>query len=652
MSQFTSLFSTGKIGSMELKNRVVMAPMVRNYADDCGMVTPKYMAHIGVIANGGVGMMILEASYIRPDGKGFINELGIHDDCTIPGLKLLADFAHSFGAKIGPQLYHGGRQTASAITGMQPVAPSAIPDPTIGEVPRALSINEIHEIVNDYAEGARRAKEAECDFVEIHGAHGYLITQFLSPFSNIRDDEYGGSEENRMRFMTEVIQAVRSKVGSDYPIIVRISGDEMVPDGITPDYAVRIAKRIEELGADALHVSAGNYASFELGYMISPMAIPDAPLVPLAQKIKEAVQIPVIAVGKIRSPQIAEEVLHSGKADFIALGRPLLADPDWPNKAKDGNIEAINKCIACNQGCISRLFEQQDVWCTVNPQTARELEFAKPLPPTKLNILVAGGGPAGMEAAKMAAGRGHHVILCEKQDHLGGQLISAAAAPFRPGWEELREYLVNEMDRLNVDVRLNTEVTPYLAEQEKIDIAVVAIGSSPFMPDIPGINRANVLTARDILEGHSSATGKVVVAGGGCAGSQTAEYVADQGHDVIIVDMLGSIAADAPRADRELLLGRLQKRGVQIMTDTKILSFDVGKIGIQAPQGLMDLQADTVVLCMGSISNDSLAEDLELVVPTVITVGDALDPRKVTHAIAEGAYAGISYYAPVIEMAA
>ncbi|MFA6666633.1 MAG: FAD-dependent oxidoreductase [Armatimonadota bacterium] len=652
MQKFPSLFSTGRIGNLNIKNRIIMAPMVRNYADDNGYITAKYLAHIESIAGGGVGAMILEASYISQEGKGFANELGLHTDEMIPGLKMLADIAHSYGAVIGPQIYHAGRQTASAISGMQPVAPSAIPDPTIGEVPHALSADEIHRIVKAYAEAARRAKEAGCDFIELHGAHGYLIAQFLSPFSNIREDEYGGSEENRMRFLVEVVQAVKEKVGSDFPVTIRLSGDEMVPGGITPDDNIEIAKRLQNMGIHALHISAGNYASYDLGYMIQPMAIPDAPLVHLAEKVKAAVSIPVIAVGKIRDPQEAEGIISSGKADFVALGRPLLADPDWPNKAKDGRIEDINKCIACNQGCVTRLFDQQDVWCTVNPITSREIEFAKPMPPTKLKVLVAGGGPAGMEAARIAAGRGHKVILCEKEDHLGGQLDAAAAAPYRPGWAELKSYLLHKMDKLGIDIRLNTEATADLARDEGVDVAIVAIGSSSFHPRIPGIDRANILTAREILEGHANATGRVIVAGGGCAGAQTAEYLAAKGHDVTIVEMLGAIAVDSPRAERELLLGRLQKMGVKVLTETKILSFEQGKIGVQNPQGLEDLAADTVVLCMGSIPNNSLAEKLQMVVPTVVTVGDALDPRRVTEAMAEGARAGLNFYMQEPELAA
>jgi 2,4-dienoyl-CoA reductase-like NADH-dependent reductase (Old Yellow Enzyme family)/thioredoxin reductase len=649
---FPHLFAEGRIGNLKLKNRIVMAPMVRNYADEFGFVTPKYEEHIAAIARGGVGMMILEASFVSPDGRGFLNELGIASDESIDGLRTLVQIAHEQGAAIGPQLYHAGRQTSSQVTGTQPVAPSPIPDPTIGEVPHELSVEEIHALVGAFAAAARRAKEAGCDFVEIHGAHGYLITQFLSEFSNKRYDAYGGSEENRMRFLEEVVIAVQSQVGEDFPVTTRLSGNEMVPDGIMPDYAIRIAQRLEDMGIDAVHISAGNYASYELGYMIAPMAVPEAPLVDLAEVVRNEVSIPVIAVGKIRTPDLAEDVLAVGKADFIAFARPFLADPDWPKKAKENRTSEINKCITCNQGCITRLFAQQDVWCTVNPQVSREQEFHRPMPQTGMRILVAGGGPAGMEAAKVAAQRGHNVILCESEDHLGGQLNVAAAAPYRQGWEEFREFLIREINRLGVDVRLNTRATADLARQEHTDVAIVAIGSSAYKPNIPGVEDQNVVFARDVLDGRATARGTVVVAGGGCAGAQTAEFLAIRGFDVTIIEMLGSIAIDAPGAERELLLGRLEDYGVQMLVDTKILSIHSDHLGVQSPQGLGSIPADTVVLCMGSVSNDSLAEELRPVVAHVITVGDAVEPRKVTEAVAEGAIAALSFRASEQQMAA
>ena len=642
---YSSLFSTGKIGTLKTKNRVVMPPMVRNYADERGLVTPRYVAHIERVARGGVGTIILEASFIRQDGKGFANELGLHTDDVIPGLKQLVQAAHSQGAAIGPQLYHAGRQTSSGTTGMQPIAPSPIPDSTINEMPRALDIEEIRDVVNAHAQAARRAKEAGCDFVEIHGAHGYLINQFLSPYSNIRDDSYGGSEEGRMRFACEVVQSVRKTVGSGFPVIIRISADEMVPNGITLEDSAKIAKKMEELGVDAVHVSSGNYASFNRGYMIAPMSMPDGLQIPFAEWIKSCVKVPIIAVGKIRPPALADEIIRTGKADFVAIGRSLLADPDWPKKAQDGRLDQIRNCIACNEGCISRLFAQKDVWCTVNPETSHEEEFAKPLSEARRRVFIAGGGPAGMEAARIASLRGHKVVLFEERDHLGGTLLLASMPPKRPGWIELRDYLVGEMKRLGVDVHLGTKATAELAGKEGAEVAIVAIGASQYPPRIPGIEMKNVVLSRDILEGKARVHGeKVAVLGGGTSGALIADFLSQRGYDVTIVTAGKEIAKDSAAVVRALLLDRLQQSGVTMLTDTRIIGIKKDKVLIVGPGGSEELPGElpveTVVASTGAKPNNSLADELRKVVKQVFVVGDAVEPRDVTYAMLEGSRAG------------
>lgn len=639
--RFTSLFSKGSIGRLETKNRVVMPPMVRNYAGLDGLVTPRYVAHVERIARGGVGMMILEASYVSPEGKGFSNELGIHDDAVVPGLKKLVAVAHKHGAVIGPQLYHAGRQTSSKVTGLKPIAPSAIPDPTVGELPETMVTSRIQAVAEAFGRAAGRAKAAGCDFVEIHGAHGYLITQFLSPFSNRRTDKYGGTLENRMRFLLETLAEVRKAVGAGFPVVVRLSGDEMVDGGLTIKETVLIAKRLEREGVDALHVSAGNYASYARGKMIPPMAVADGPLVPLAKQVKRGVKIPVIAVAKIRDPRDADKLVRDGVADFVAVGRSLLADPEWPEKARTGRLDEVMPCIACNQGCISRLFAQQDVWCTVNPETGREAMFAKPAKGRK-TVVVVGGGPAGLSAARTAARRGHRVILYEKTARLGGQLHAAEAAPFRDGWREFREALKRDVARLGIEVRLKREFLPADAKRDRADAVIVAIGSSPVRPKIPGIGRTNVVVARDVLEGKARVAKRVVVIGGGCAGAQTAEFLAERGHDVVIVEAAGAVAVDAPVDERALLLGRLAKRRVGILTETKAMGIGPSSVSVESPSGARSIPADTVVLCLGSFPNDGLMAEVKGHVKTVLSVGDAVDPRRVTEAVAEGALAALT----------
>lgn len=632
------LATPGRIGGLTLKNRLLMAPMVRNYADEHGRMSERYLAHLARIARGGVAAMILEASFVSPEGRGFRHELGLHEDGVVPGLHRAVELIHAQGALAGIQLYHAGRQTREQITGTPPVAPSAIPCPLMNELPHALTLPEIHALVQAFAAAAARAQAAGFDFVEIHAAHGYLITQFLSPFSNRRSDAYGGSTENRRRFLGEIITAVRERVGREFTVTLRLSADEMVPGGLEIADGCELAAWLEQRGIAAIHVSVGNYASYTRGRMIPPMSVEDAPLLAYAERIKQHVKIPVIAVGKLRTPALAEAALHRKQADFIALGRELLADPDWPRKVLAGEGDSIHECIACNQGCISRLFEQRDVWCTVNPECGREREFTVFTADNRQHkVLVAGGGPAGMAAACA----GYQVILCETRAELGGQLRAASAAPHRPGWHQLLEDMHAELRRLGAELRFNTHVDRKCVERERPYALVVATGAVPVRPQIPGIDKLNVISARDLLEGGTRAEGRVLVVGGGCSGAQTAEYLAQAGHAVTLVEAEGDIAADAPLDERTLLVGRLHALGVSIMAHTRLLSIGEYPLLQSADGEHFQLPVDTVVLCLGARSVNSLEQEALGLVPRVFTVGDAVRPRKVTEAIAEGALAGL-----------
>lgn len=649
-AMFQHLFEPGAIGTLRLKNRLIMAPMVRNWANPDGSATPRYEAHIERVARGGVAAIVLEASYVAPEGKGFVRQLGLHDDHVIPGLKRLVKAAHRHGAKIGPQLFHAGRQCVSAVSGHQPVAPSPIPCPLEQEMPHELSHQEIAEIVRRFGDAARRAVEAGCDFVEVHGAHGYLITQFLSASSNARTDGYGGPLDARMRFLLEVLASVRAATGPDFPITVRLSGEEMTPGGLTIEDTVRICRRLEAEGVAAVHISAGAYGSYAGGRMISPMSVPDAPLARLAERVRAAVSIPVIAVDKIRSPELAEELIAYGVADFIALGRPLLADPDWPVKAQAGALAAINKCIACNEGCISRLFAQKDAWCLVNPEAGREAAFAATPPDHgRQKVMVIGGGPAGMAAAAAAARAGHAVTLLERSERLGGALLAAAAPPHRPGWDELRRHLAWSAQAAGVTILTAVEAEPETVRSAKPDVVILATGAKPRPSPWPSSPQMPVISAIQALEAPERVAGPVVVVGGGCSGAETAELLAERGLEVSIVEATGEIAADAPLDERALLLQRLGRLGVRLLANTSVVGARDGSVALDGARGEQTLPAATVVLSLGEEPEDALARTLLGVAAKIILVGDCAEPRRVIEAVLEGTLAGRSLNAPALQ---
>ncbi len=627
------LFSPGCIGTVVIPNRLAMPPMGTNYATWTGEVTDRLIGYYAERARGGVGLITVEFSYVHPTGRISFYALGVHDDALVPGLRALTDAIHANGAKVSIQIAHGGRRCRSGITGMQPMGPSAIPC-LGGEVPRSLSPAEIDTMVSWFVQAARRVQEAGFDAVTLHMAAGYLLQSFLSPYANQRDDQYGGSLEGRMRLPLEVLRNVRRQVGESLSILARLCVDEFVEGGLTLSEARQIAQLLEQAGLDAIDTAAG--IPEMMHFSQPPMALSRGFLVSHARAIKEVVRIPVFAVGRINDPLLAERILQEGSADFVSMGRPLLADPNLPNKAREGRFDEIRPCIGCNEGCFKRLYAQLDVSCTANPRAGRESLFPEGPASQLKKVLVVGGGPAGMTAAIVAAGRGHRVTLCEQEAQLGGQLRMGDVPPHREEMRTLLEYLTGQLSKSVVEVQLCTTVTADTAREVGADVVILATGARPLKPRIP-FEDGSVLSSWDVLTGKAVPGSRVVVVGGGEVGCELAELLATQGREVVIVEMLQDIAIQMEPRGRTLLMGRLRQLGVKVLTQSSVNH--VAGATVHYEQGGLKYQirdVDDVVWAVGSASNDSLRGPLMAAGIEPRCIGDCVKPRRILEAIREG----------------
>jgi len=631
MSEFPILFSPAKIGTLELKNRLIMPAMGTGMQNKDGTVSDRLYHYHRVRGAGGTGMITVEIVAVHRTTAGPTG-LGIYDDKFIPGLKRLADVIHEGGAKACVQLWHAGRQTNSTVTGMPIIGPSAIPCPLCQEEPEMMDKKMIQEIVESYGDAARRAKEAGFDCIELHGAHGYLIAQFMSPYSNKRTDEYGGSLENRARFALEIIENVRQKVGPDYPILYRLSGEERVEGGLTIEDSKKIAPLLVKQGADCIHVSVGVYES--LRYVVPPMDLDRGFNAWAAEEIKKVVDVPVVAVGRINDPYVAEEILKQGKADFIAVGRSLLADPQWPNKVQKGQYEEMRHCIACNQGCVDRLLlEGRHASCILNPACGREEEFTfEPVTESK-KVVVIGGGPAGMEAARIAKDRGCEVTLFEATDKLGGQWRLAGKPRKKYEIAGDVEWLINCLFRRGVDIRLNTPATKENVQAEKPDVIILATGSKSVKPQVEGIDSPKVLLAHDVLEDPSKVGQKVVIVGGGATGMETAEFLGEMGKEVTVIEAMEDIAKTIGPARKDFLMERLRQYQVNLRLQTKLKRVTNTGVEVCCEQNNF-IPADSVVIAVGVTSVNHLEEELKTIAPVKV-IGDAKEPRTAMNAFYE-----------------
>lgn len=625
---YENIFKEGKIGNLTLKNRIVMPPMGTNLAGPEGEVTDELIAYYEERAKGGTGLIITEFTCIDYEyGKGFIRQLRFDEDRFIPGMQRLAQAVQKYGTKMFVQIHHAGRQSSSAlINGKQIVAPSNIASAAVGEEPRELATEEVKELVNKFVQTAVRCKQAGIDGVEIHGAHGYLINQFLSPQSNLRNDEYGGSFENRLRFIEEIITGIREKCGQEYPVTVRLSVDEFIDGGIDLQLGKQISRHLEKLGIDGLHISCGTYESMDK--IIESPLFEQGWRVYLAEEIKKEVNIPVITVGNIREPQFVETILEDGKADFVAIGRGLIAEPEWVNKTMAGREAEIRKCISCLH-CIHSAMGNSHILCSLNARAGRELQFIelKQLPADeKRHVVVVGGGPGGMEAARVLSLRGYQVTLFEKNSQLGGQLHLVSDPNYLEKMNWHIDYLSKEMKRLNIDVRMNTEATVEEIMSTNPFAVFLATGAKPKLPPAEGNDSAHVFTYEDIkLQKKTFTNSKVTVVGSGMICHGTNRRLAEAGNDVTFVEIPTKASERIGQDTRLRLLKKLRQLNVNILTDHKLAKISPDRVIVEdlVSGKRSEFESEYVIVAMGVEKYNPLEKPLSERLENVFVIGDA-----------------------------
>ena len=659
------LFEPIRINRMEVKNRIYMPAMHLNMAK-AFEVTDPLVDFYAERARGGAGMIAVGYATVD-EFSGSAANIGAHRDAFIPGLARLAAAIRENGARAVLQINHAGRYNFSFfIDGKQPVAPSAVASRLTGETPRALELDEIPQVIDRFAAAARRAQQAGYDAVEVLAGTGYLISEFLSPLTNQRTDAYGGPLANRMRFGVEVVEAVRRAVGADYPILVRMNGNDFMPGGNGRADLQAFAQVLVAAGADALNVNVGWHEA-RVPQIVT--AVPRGVYAYLARGIRERVDVPVAAGHRINDPRTAREMIAEGLCDFVAMGRALIADPFLPAKAAAGREAAIRHCIACAQGCFDNLFKLKPVECLCNPRAGREGRTPPAAARIPRKVMVVGGGPGGMSAALAAREAGHAVTLYEKSQRLGGQLLLAGAPPGRGEFLELARDLQQQVAQSGVAVLLNRPVAPALIEAEKPDVVILATGAVPVRPPLPGADLPHVVQAWDVLCGQAATGRRVVVVGGGAVGVETALFLAAKGtlsgeavkfllvnraeapdtlydlatrgtKTVTLVEMIDTLGKEIGRTTRWGMLQELTRSGVRTRTSARVLEITPSGLRIEADGASEEIQADTVVLAIGATAHNPLEEDLKRTGIPCRVVGDAGKPGWAFDAIHQGFEAG------------
>ncbi|MCP4755732.1 MAG: FAD-dependent oxidoreductase [Proteobacteria bacterium] len=638
MSSLSHLLSPITIGNLEIPNRCAMPPMGTGLGNKDATVSDATLAYLKRRAESGVGLIITEIVGIHPSGT---LGLGAYDDRFIPGLKKMAEVVHGSGQKVAMQLHHAGRESVFHLQEGTAIGPSAIPSLVYRMPPKEMTLEDINMIVESFGQAAVRAREAGFDAVEVHGAHGYLLGQFLSAISNQRTDDYGGSFENRARFVNEVLVEIRKKAGADFPIILRLSAEEAIKNGYMVEDLQPLLPGFVEAGADAIHASVGTHGTPGALTQATPEYEPGWNAW-RARKIKEVVDVPVIAVGRFNDPTLADEIVARGDADMVAFGRQHLADPDFLSKAIHGQVEDIRKCIACNQGCIERISLEPgtSVRCAINPETGQELIYPKEPAEVSRTVWVVGAGPAGMTAAFEAARLGHRVTLFEKEESVGGQIRFAGQAPFKKVYGDWISWLAVQLDKAGVALKIGTTVTDKMLEEEAPEVVILATGGEKVVPEISGLDQAMVCDAWQILGGQVSPGKNVVVVGGGLIGMETGDFMADKGSRITMVEMLERSPVPRIQSHGYHLHKRLRSAECRFMFNTTLESVQEDSV-VAVTDGNKETisPVDQVVLAVGMKPRQDLKAVLKDRGIRHQVVGDAFEVRRIIEATEEGAKA-------------
>ncbi len=624
------------INKLEIRNRIIMPAMETNLGNKKGEITEKLMKWYELRAKGGVGLIIVEPAYFEKRGSSTKYMLSISSDNKIEGFTKLTKLIKKYGATVLLQIYHAGAQSPSMITKCSPVSPSGVPCKLTTDQPLVLSKREIHEIIKGFTDASDRAKKASFDGVEIHAGHGYLLNQFLSEKDNKRTDEYGGSLENRARALIETLTAVKGRCGKDFIVSYRLNGNDYIERGLEVEETAKVAKMLEDTGVDLVHISAGIFDS--KGYPTVPyMNYPKGVFSEYAARVKkELTRTPVAAVGRINTPEIAEEILKEGKADLVAIGRGLIADPYFVVKLKEGKRNLIRICMGCN-ACLNRILSMKSVACAINPNVIASDEDFKNAKGKK-KVLIIGSGPGGLEAARVSKLRGHYVLLIDKGDKIGGTMHLAKVAPMKAEVENAIVFYKNILKELEVEIRLNTEFSQEIISEFKPDVAILATGSVPFIPPIKGLNQTSYYVYDEVLKGKIPDGEKIAIVGGGMVGLEVAEYLSHLNKAITIIEMLQRIGMNVYAfVGKEVIPIIEEDKNIKIFVNTKVEEIqDYKLIGVNKNGTIIKIKFDDLIIAMGAQPNCEIEQEVKNLVPEVFLIGDYKKIRKIFDAVEEG----------------